>query len=245
MKTESITYYSGPTRHIGYLAFPEEVTTEAKPAVLVAHAWMGQDDFARKKAEMLAELGYIGFAADLYGEGMAVATPEDAQNLMLPLFLDRKLLRERMKSAYEVLNQHPAVDSKKIGAIGFCFGGLAAIELYKSGIDVKGVVSFHGLLGSSLGEHQAKIEKIAEGIKGSLLILHGYEDPLASAEDIRSAEKELNDAKTDWQFHSYGGTSHAFTNPIAHDPARGLIYNQKSEKRALQEMKNFFQEIFA
>lgn len=243
MHEETISYQVDSKKFIGQLISPDQTTQQKRPAILVAHAWMGRDDFALQKAKEMAELGYIGFAVDLYGEGKVVKTETEATSLMIPLFLDRQLLQKRILAAYEVIKTHPLVDAKRIGGIGFCFGGMTIIELLRSGADVKGVVSFHGLLGSKMGEHQAKTVPIAHNIKGSLLILHGYDDPLVSQEDIRTAQKEFNDAQIDWQMHTYGHTSHAFTNPKVNDLKSGLIYSQKATKRSWQSMRNFFEEI--
>lgn len=244
MRKEPRTYFCGQTKHQGLFVYPDG-PAEKRPAVIIAHAWMGQDDFARKKAEELAELGYIAFAADIYGDGIEVNTPQEAQKLMLPLFFDRKILQQRILAAFEEVNQNPAVDSKNIGAIGFCFGGLTVIELLRSGAPVKAVVSFHGVLGNAMGEHKAHTVPIASDIKGSLLILHGYQDPLVSQEDSVRLQKELNDAGVDWQMDVYGHTYHAFTNPQAHDEKSGLVYNAKTATRAWRAMRLFFEEIFS
>lgn len=245
MKQKFEEYNSKGTACRGYWAFPkEDGEIQKRPAIVIAHAWMGQDHFARHKADALAELGYIGFVADLYGEGKTASNPEDAQKLMLPLFEDRGLLQQRIKSAYEYVLQNPAVDPDKIGGIGFCFGGLTIIELLRSGAPVKGVVSFHGVLGNKLGPMQAKTVPIAANIKGSLLVLHGANDPLVTSEDIENLQKEMTEAEVDWQMNFYGHTSHAFTNPEAHDIQNGLIYQPRSCERAWWSMIHFFSERF-
>lgn len=246
MRHEKISYQIDGKSYGGYWAFPteEETSLQQRPAILVAHAWMGQDQFARQKADALAELGYIGFAADVYGEEKAVSNEKDAQSLMLPLFQDRALLQKRICAALDVMRQHPGVDPSNIGAIGFCFGGLTVIELLRSGADIKGVVSFHGGLGNKKGDIQAKTVPIAKSIKGSLLILHGHDDPLVSREDIASIQKEFTDAKVDWQMNIYSHTSHAFTNPDAHDQEKGLMFQPLSNKRAWWAMIHFFSEHF-
>jgi dienelactone hydrolase len=246
MKHEIVPYQIDGKTFKGYLAFPtsQDQTAQRRPGILVAHAWMGQDAFARHKADALAELGYIAFAADLYGEGKIAKNDEEAQSLMIPLFADRTLLQKRIRAAYDVLRQHPAVDSAEIGAIGFCFGGLTVIELLRSGADIKGVVSFHGVLGNKIGPVQAHTVPIAKSIKGSLLILHGYDDPLISQQDISNMQNELNTAKVDWQMNIYGHTSHAFTNPEAHDQEHGLLFQPLSSERAWWAMIHFFSERF-
>ena len=242
MNSEIIDYQCGNASLVGQLYF-DETHSEKRPAVIVAHAWKGRDDFALEKAKALAEMGYVGFAADLYGGGKVVETNEEALELMVPLFLDRKTLRERMVAAYEAASEHSLVDKNKIAAIGFCFGGAAVIELIRSGIELKGVVSFHGILGHSLGEQKAPEHPGADRMHGSLLILHGYQDPLVSLDDILNIQQEFSSKGVDWQMHIYGNASHAFTNPNANEPESGLIYNQITEKRAMQSMKNFLNEV--
>lgn len=240
--TEIVSYALGEKTFKGFLATP---TTDNKvPGVLVMHAWRGLDEFARKKAIALAELGYVAMAADLYGDGITAETDEEAANLMLPLFLDRELLQAFLKKAYEVLCNKPFVDKNKVAAIGFCFGGLAAIELFRSELSLRGAVSFHAILGNKIGTNKAKTTPLAKGIKGKLLVLHGHDDPLVSANEISDFQKELTNAKVDWQMVVYGNTSHAFTNPEAHDYANGLIFNAEANKRSWLSMRHFFEEIF-
>lgn len=243
MKQETEFYKIDNQTFKGHWAFPEG-EAHKRPAIIIAHAWMGQDHFARHKAEELAKLGYIGFAADVYGEGKTATNAEEAEKLMLPLFENRALLQKRIRGAFDVVRKHPEVDSENIGGIGFCFGGLTIIELLKSGADIKGAVSFHGVLGTEMKSVKAKTVPIAQGIKGSLLVLHGHEDPLVSAQDIANFQKEFTEAKVDWQMNIYSHTSHAFTNPEAHDHQHGLIYQPRSSERAWWAMIHFFSERF-
>ena len=243
MKSEHVKYKAGSTECHGYVAYNPSISTP-KPGVIIAHAWKGQDAFARGKAEALAELGYVGFAADVYGEGKNAKDNDEAIALMSPLFLDRALLRERITAAYETLKNHPEVDAHHIGGIGFCFGGITIIELLRGGADVRGVVSFHGTLAQALGEQKAQQTPMASGIKGSVLAIHGHDDPLVSAEDVAVFAREFTEAGVDWQLHVYGHTSHAFTNPEANEPDFGLIYNPKANKRSWVAMQNFFEEVF-
>jgi dienelactone hydrolase len=246
IKQEKVTYQIDGKKFNGYWSFPvsKGQTPLQRPAVVIAHAWMGQDEFARHKADALAELGYIAFAADVYGEGKQAANKEEAIGLMTPLFVNRRELQKRIQGAYDFVRQHPGVDSTRIGAIGFCFGGLTVIELLRSGADVKGVVSFHGVLGNRMGTIVANTVPVAKSIKGSLLILHGFEDPLVSKEDIADIQKELSDAKVDWQMNIYSHTKHAFTNPEAHDKELGLAFQALSSERAWWAMIHFFSERF-
>jgi dienelactone hydrolase len=242
MITEVIDYQHSGVDFKGYLAKPKNISNKL-PAVLIAHAWHGQDDFARKKAEELSSLGYLGFALDLYGNGTIANDNEEALQLMLPLFLNRKLLRERINAGLEALKKQEIVNHALIGAIGFCFGGLSVIELLRSGADIKGAVSFHGVLGTTIDKYKATLAP-NEKIKGNLLILHGYKDPLVSQSDIQSLQDEMTKANVDWQMNIYGQAYHAFTNPQADDKAKGLIYNRIAAERAWLAMTNFFNENF-
>lgn len=246
MKNEYVEYRVDGLTCKGYLSREESKTNAnaKRPAVIVAHAWMGQDDFAREKANELAQLGYIGFAADNYGEGRTAQNEEQAAELMRPLFIDRKELRKRMVAAYNVLKNHPEVDPKKISVIGFCFGGMSTIELFRSGEELCAAISFHGVLGSSLAGMQAKLEPSKLPLRGSLLILHGYKDPLVSQDDLINIQKEFSDANADWQLVIHGNASHAFMNPHAHDKEKGMSYEPTTAKRSWQMMKNFLHEKY-
>lgn len=241
MLEETLTYYVKDTACKGFLAYDNTIE-EQRSGILIAPAWRGLDDFAKGKARELARLGYTAFVADIYGNGKKAHNDEEAATLMTPLFLDRKLLQERIQGAYRALSQTPSCNNN-IGAIGFCFGGLTVIELLRSGTPVKGVVSFHGLLGNNFNNQPANTVPIASKISGSLLILHGNDDPLVSKEDIFALQNELTAAKIDWQMYIYGNTSHAFTNPQANDVTHGLVYNQKAAVRSWKSMQNFFKEI--
>lgn len=243
MQERTITYQCSGRQFQGFLVF-DETTKVKRPALLVAHAWKGQDDFAREKARELARLGYVGFAADVYGNGISVHSDEEAQALMVPLFVDRKELQNRIVTAYNTLKEIDFVDKERLGAIGFCFGGLTAIELMRSGVDLKGVVSFHGVLGNEMKGLKAKRPVLAEQLKGALLILHGHDDPLVSLDDILAIQDEMTKARVDWQMDIYGHTKHAFTNPQAHEEKMGLVFNEKSSRRSWQSMRNFFEEVF-
>jgi dienelactone hydrolase len=205
---------------------------------------MGRNAFVCEKAQELAKLGYIGFAVDLYGEGRVAQNGEEAGALMKPLFMDRQLLQKRIFGAMQALVQQPEVDAGKVGAIGFCFGGLTVIELLRSGADVKGVVSFHGILGSQKEGNNVKTASIAKSIKGSLLVLHGYHDPYVPVDNVLHLQKEMTDANVDWQFNTYGNAGHSFTNPEENDKKGGKFYEPKTCDRAWLAMKIFFEEIF-
>ncbi|HAT8316515.1 TPA: hypothetical protein JBB31_05025 [Legionella pneumophila subsp. pneumophila] len=220
----------------GFLAH-EEGIKQPQPAVIVAHDWSGRGEFACLKAKQLAEMGYIGFALDMYGQGQIGSNNDEKMALMQPLYSDRSLLRERLYAALEAIKSISVVDNNRIAIIGFCFGGLCALDLARSGADIRGAVSFHGLLN--------KPENLAAGrIKAKILALHGYDDPMAKPEQVHAFCQEMTEANVDWQMHMYGQVKHAFTNPQAHDEHLGLIYDEVAARRSWQAMSQFLQEIF-
>ena len=235
--TKKIEYYDKETLLEGYCAYHDD-TSAKKPTILVIHDWSGRNDFACQKAEQLAELGYVGFALDLYGKGITGKTNDEKTALMKPFVNDRKMLRQRLLAAFETVTKLEYVNTAKVGAMGFCFGGLCALDLARSGVDVRGVVSFHGLL------HSPENVSVVKPIRTKILVLHGYEDPMVPVSQVTAFENEMTNAHADWQVHVYGNTKHAFTNPQANDPNLGTVYNNVADKRSWVTMKSFFEEIF-
>lgn len=236
IRTREVEYFDSTTRLVGFMAW-DASRFPPLPGVLVAHTWAGRDDFACDKAIALAEMGYVGFALDLYGDARVGSGPEENAKLMQPLLEDRALLQRRMKLALETLKAQKWVDSEKTAAIGFCFGGLCVLDLARTGADLRGVVSFHGLLKPPENLKEKKI-------KAKVLVLHGHDDPMVPVEDVIALQEELTKAGTDWQVHVYGGTVHAFTNPKANDPNFGTVYRAEAARRAWKNMQFFFGEIF-
>ena len=238
MHIQTIDYQDNDTVFQSYVAYEyKDSMKQKRPVVLIAHTWCGLDDFVKKKARRLAELGYVGFAMDVYGKGILGSEPKTNQKLMQPLIEDRKMLLRRLIIGLKVAKQLEIADETRIAAIGYCFGGLCVLDLARSGANLKGVVSFHGLL-------QASKEVPANNIKAKILALHGHEDPMVPPDVVLEFEKEMTNAKVDWQLHVFGGTMHAFTNPKANDFNMGIIYNLQAEKRSWLEMIQFFEEIF-
>ena len=229
-------YFHDEQRLDGYIAYDDRNQT-LRPAVLVIHDWSGRNPFACQKADMLASLGYLGFAVDMYGEGRIGVTVEEKEALMEEVAHDRLFLRRRIQAALEAVVKLDYVDKNRVAVIGFCFGGLCALELARSGADIRGVVSFHGLLDKS-----PSLEN--QSIKAKVLALHGYNDPMVTPEQVDSFCREMTDAGVDWQVHMYGQTMHAFTNPVAHDLKMGTVYNAEAERRSFQSMTQFLSELF-
>lgn len=229
-------YFHGEQRLEGYVAY-DASHQERRPVVLVVHDWSGRNEFACQKADMLAGLGYVGFAVDMYGDARTGDTVEQKTALMQEVTRDRGFLRARIEAALHAAAELDYVDMRQVVVIGFCFGGLCALELARSGANIRGVVSFHGLLDKApdLDNHP---------ITAKLLILHGYNDPMVSPEQVNVFCDEMTAAGVDWQVHMYGQILHAFTNPAAHDEKLGTVYNARAEYRAIQSMTNFLKELF-
>ena len=234
MRTEEIHYKVNNDNMVGFVAYPD---SKNSPLVLIAHTWAGKDSFVHDRAKDLATLGYTAMAVDMYGDGKVGVDASENEALMTPLISNRDELKERILGALETGRSLEGVNPDKVAAIGYCFGGLVVLDLARSGIDVKGVVSFHGLLmPSSIAE---------EGVQSKVLVLHGERDPMVPLEMVDNFQKEMTDANVDWQLHSYGGAYHAFTNRDANDPSLGTQYNQDADKRSWRSMLNFFNEIFS
>ena len=236
IKERAVGYEHKETQLRGVLAYDDSWRTPM-PAVMVSHAWAGCGAFEVGKARDLAEMGYAGFALDLYGAGVLGSSREENSRLMQPFLEDRGLLQRRLNVALDACRSQPEVDETKVAAIGFCFGGLCVLDLARSGADIQGVVSIHGLFTPPGNRTGAEIT-------ARVLALHGNDDPMVPHEQVLGLANEMSDAGTDWQIHIYGGTMHAFTNPEANDRAFGTVYSETADRRAWQAMKNFLEEIF-
>ena len=219
-----------------YMAY-DDASSDRRPGVLISHAWGGRGEFEENKAETLAELGYVGFALDLYGKGLQGSNPEQNQALMQPLLDDRAVLQRRMQLALEVCRKQKEVDGERVAAMGFCFGGLCVLDLARTGADILGAASFHGLLSSPGNTGDNKIS-------AKVLVMHGWDDPMATPDQVLSLADELSTMGADWQMHAYGNTQHAFSNPAADNPDMGTVYNADADRRSWQSLQLFLAEIF-
>lgn len=238
VRMETYPYGKGEVRLVGQVAWDDSLKGP-RPAVLVVPEWWGLNDYAKERARALASMGYIALAADIYGEGFETKDPAKARELAGKFRGgDRELLRERVIAAFEALKGHPLADKRRIAAIGYCFGGTAVLELARSGVDLNGVVSFHGGLST-------QVPAPAGGVRTKVLVLHGADDPSVPPADVQAFQEEMRKSGADWQMVAYGGAVHTFTNPAAgNDPSRGSAYNEKAALRSWEHMKVFFAEIF-
>ena len=233
MKTEKITYQSGDNSFEGFLAQPEG---DSNPCVLIAHTWAGRDAFVEEKAKLLTELGYAAFAIDMYGDGKIGTSNEENAGMMQPLLDDREELARRALASLDAVSKIDSIDASKIVIMGYCFGGLVAMDLARTGADIKGAVSFHGFL--------AGPENSTNEIKAKLLALHGDLDPMVGQDQIESFRQEMTSKKVDWQLHVFGGVMHSFTNPEANDPDFGAVYSKNADERSWKIFTDLLKELF-
>ena len=233
MKTEKITYQSGDNSFEGFLAQPEG---DSNPCVLIAHTWAGRDAFVEEKAKLLTELGYAAFAIDMYGDGKIGTSNEENAGMMQPLLDDREELARRALASLDAVSKIDSIDASKIVIMGYCFGGLVAMDLARTGVDIKGAVSFHGFL--------AGPENSTNEIKAKILALHGDSDPMVGQDQIESFRQEMTSKKVDWQLHVFGGAMHSFTNPEANDPDFGAVYSKNADERSWKIFTDFLMELF-
>ena len=237
LSKETLQYSDGDVALEGYLVHDDTIK-EARPGILVVHDWMGLGSYAKMRADQLAELGYVTFAIDMYGKGIRPKDSKEASAQASIYREDRALMRSRARAGLDVLMSQPLVDSKRIAAIGYCFGGGTVLELARSGADIQGVVSFHGNLDTPNPEH-------AKGIKAKVLVLHGADDPFVPEKDVIAFHQEMRQAKVDWQMVIYGGAVHSFSNPNSgDDPSTGAAYDEKADRRSWHAMRVLFQELF-
>lgn len=236
IKLETIEYKQGEVTCEGLVAYDTAVQGK-RPGVLIVHQWKGLTNYERKRAEMLAQLGYVVLCADIYGKGIRADNAQDASALAGKYKGDRALLRARVNAGLAQLKKLTQVDPARTAAMGYCFGGTTVLELARSGADVKAVVSFHGGLNTPNATD-------AKAIKGRVLALHGADDPFVPPAEVAAFEDEMRKAGIDWQLVSYGGAVHSFTDWNAGtDNSKGAAYNEKADKRSWEAMKVFFAEV--
>jgi len=237
IQTRLVDYDDGQIRYEGKLAW-DDTRSGQRPGVLVAHTIRGRTAFEEGKAEELAKLGYAALALDVYGKSELRTDEDNMRRHMMALKADREELERRLSLSLQTLKQQPEVDASRTAAIGFCFGGLCALDLARGGEVLQGAVSFHGLLDAPGGT-------VASSIDTRILVLHGWDDPLATPDLVLAWADEMTKAGADWQLHAYGATVHAFTNPAANDKARGTVYDASADRRSWLAMTNFLDELFS
>ncbi|MFT5049289.1 MAG: dienelactone hydrolase [Chlamydiales bacterium] len=240
LHVEEVTYDADGVECHGYLAYDPAVKGE-RPGVLVVHEWWGHNEYARRRARMLAELGYTALAVDMYGEGRQAAHPADAQKFMMEIMGNIEAAKSRFVAAQELLIAHSTTEDASTAAIGYCMGGAVVLQMARQGLDLDGVASFHGSLGTDAPAGPGDI-------RARLLVLHGAADPFVSAEDMESFHREMVAAGADLRFIEYPGAKHAFTNPDA--TAMGvefglpLAYDADADEQSWVELEGFLEELY-
>ena len=241
VKGTEVTYQAEGTKLKGYLAYNTSIKGK-RPAVLVVHEWWGHNDYARKRANMLAELGYTALAVDMYGDGKQAGHPDEAGKFAAEVSKNMPLAKARFEAGMKLLRQQKSVDPNKLAAIGYCFGGGVVLNMARLGEDLKGVASFHGALAT---DHPAEPDKV----KARILVFTGEADPMIRPDMIAAFEREMDDAKVKYRVVLYPGAKHAFTNPAADELGKKfdlpLAYNPGADLDSWQQLTVFLREIFA
>lgn len=237
-KAQAVEYKDDTVALQGTLV-SDPATKSRKPGIVLFPDWMGVSDYARQKAEQIAKLGYVVFVADVYGKGKSPANDKEAAALSGIYKSDRVLMRKRAQAGLARLKAAPGVDTARVAAMGYCFGGTVALELGRSGADLDGIASVHGNL-------DTPDPALAKNIKGSVLVLHGAADPFVPPEQVKNFQDEMTAAGVDWYMESFGGAVHSFTKPEAgSDPSKGQAYNPKADARSSEALKDFYSGVFA
>ncbi len=238
---QEVEYIVEGTTLKGYLVYNENGDAK-KPGILVVHEWWGLNNYARNRARMLAELGYVALALDMFGDGKQANHPEDAQKFAMALFSNVQMAEARFTAAYDFIKSQKSVDKENIGAIGYCFGGGIVLHMARAGLDLKAVVSFHGGIEAVKPAEEGKV-------KSFILVCNGAADPFVNAAQIDTFKAEMEKAKVQYKFVNYEDAKHSFTNPGADSMGTKfnmpLVYNEKADKESWQEMKNLFERVFS
>ena len=240
INTENKHYSVDDIDFNGYLAWDDSVS-EARPGVLVFPEWWGLNSYIKKRTEQIAELGYLALGVDMYGNGRTVHTPEEAGKLMNSVLGDKQAIKARVKCVYNALKQHYLSDSNKIGAIGYCFGGALVLNMARMGMELRAVASFHGALDSFFSPSPGDV-------KAKVLVCHGEADEFISKESVEQFKSEMDMAEADYEFISYQGAFHGFSNPAADERGRKfnipLSYNENADRNSWNSMKDLFENNF-
>lgn len=238
--TKEVSYQQGSTTMKGLIAYDDDIKGQ-RPGILVVHEWWGHNTYARKRARMLAELGYTALAVDMYGEGKTASHPDDAGKFSSAVGGNLPLAKARFDSAIENLKKQNSVNPDKLAAIGYCFGGGIVINMARMGTELDGVVSFHGSIATKTPAKEGDI-------KTRVRAYNGANDPFVTAKQIEAFKVEMNNAGVDYKFVNYPDAKHSFTNPEADKVGKKfnlpLAYNKKADENSWRDMQNFFKEIF-
>lgn len=239
IKTEAVSYKSDTATLNGFVAYDSNKEGK-RPGVLVVPEWWGLNDYVKNRAKQLADMGYVAMAVDMYGNGKNAANPQEAMAFAQPFYKDPAMGKARLDAALQQLKSMPQVDTSKIAAIGYCFGGTIVLNSAKLGENLKGVVSFHGGL-----EGPAPSKDL---LKAKVLVLHGEADSFVPKEQLEHFKKQMDSVHADYSVKTYPNATHAFTNPASTETGKKfnmpISYNEKADKDSWEDMKSFFKSIF-
>ncbi len=237
---KEVSYRADGTTLKGYIAWDDAVKGR-RPAVLVVHEWWGHNDYARKRADMLAALGYTALAVDMYGDGKQANHPDDAGKFATEVSKNMPLAKRRFEAGMKLLRKQKTVDSKEMAAIGYCFGGGVVLNMARMGENLKGVASFHGSLDALAPAEPGKI-------KARIISFTGEDDPMIGADKVAAFRQEMDKAGADYRVVTYPGVKHSFTNPAADELGKKfnlpLVYNAEADKDSWQQTTVFLREVF-
>ena len=237
LHTEAVEYKHGDVVLEGWLAY-EKGATGKRPGVILVHEWKGHGPYVRMRAEEVAKLGYVAFAIDMYGKGVMAKDHAEAGQLSGMFRNDRKLMRERAAAGLERLKKVDLVDSKKIAAMGYCFGGTTVLELARGGYEIVAAASFHGALSSPVASE-------TKAVKAKVAVFHGAGDKSVPPDQVAAFTDEMTKANADWFLVSFGGAVHSFTvKEAGDDPSKGQAYDERADRRSWDMLKSFLSEAF-
>jgi dienelactone hydrolase len=236
---EEITYTTDTTSMKGYLSYDETIT-EKRPGILVVHEWWGHTDYVRERADMLAELGYVAFALDMYGNGRTAEHPDNAKQFSSKVMKDLEMAESRFEAAVEVLKNHPAVDSTRISAVGYCFGGSLALTMANMGMDLDGVAAFHSGVQLPVAPN--------DRLRAAVLVQNGAKDPFISELSVSNFTSQLDSLGADYEYIEYPDAVHAYTNPGADELGKEfdlpLAYDPEADMKSWDKLKSFLNELY-
>ena len=239
LKSETVTYKVGDRELTGYLVY-DDARVGKRPGVLVVHEWWGHDAYARRRADMLARQGYTAFALDMYGTGRLADHPKDAGAFAKEVIKTKGVMHARFKAAYDKLKRHKTVDASRTAALGYCFGGNVVLDMARAGVDLKGVVAYHASLTQT-------IEAKPGGVKAKVRVFNGADDPFIKPEKLKVLKEGMKAAGADFEYISYPGVTHSFTNPKATEKGEKLKlplkYDAKADEDSWRQTLSFLSEI--
>lgn len=240
IKSQVIEYTVDGENFTGYLAYDDQIQSK-RPGILVVHEWWGHNDYVRQRADQLAQLGYTAFALDMYGTGKVAQHPADAKKFMQAVVDNMAAAQKRFEAGYNILRNHASVETEQIAAIGYCFGGSTVLHMARQGVDLDGVVSFHGTLATETPAQNGQVN-------AELLVLTGADDPMVPSFQVDAFREEMTDANVSFKLYSYPGVTHAFTNPAADELGKRfnmpLAYDAGADADSWSKMREFLNEIF-